>query len=98
MHDYNDNKEIVEKAREYFWQSFLVVFLITACFIGFLFVYAEDISRTTITPKVHRAGDGVGGYQYREQYYVLKDGTQCIIIRGGSHSNIMGVSCNWRID
>lgn len=33
--------------------------------------------------------------KYREEPYILKDGTPCTIIRGGSHSGMVGVTCNY---
>ena len=32
---------------------------------------------------------------YSEESYTLKDGTTCTIIRGGTHSNMVGITCNY---
>jgi ABC-type oligopeptide transport system substrate-binding subunit len=33
--------------------------------------------------------------QYREEPHTMKDGTRCVIIRGGSYSGIVGITCNY---
>ena len=33
---------------------------------------------------------GQVGLKYTEEIYILKDGTPCVIIRGGSHSGLVG--------
>ena len=34
--------------------------------------------------------------KYREESYILNDGTPCIIIHGGTHSGMVGVTCNYK--
>ena len=36
--------------------------------------------------------------KYWEEPYIMGDGTLCVIIHGGSHSAIVGVSCNYKED
>jgi hypothetical protein len=31
----------------------------------------------------------------KEEHYTTKEGIPCIIFRGGSHSNIIGISCDY---
>ena len=33
--------------------------------------------------------------EYTEEGYTLKNGTPCVIIRGGSHSGLVGITCNY---
>lgn len=33
--------------------------------------------------------------KYSEEQYTLQNGTPCIIIRGGTHSGMVGVTCNY---
>lgn len=33
--------------------------------------------------------------KYTEEPYNLKDGTSCVILRGGTHSGMIGITCNY---
>jgi hypothetical protein len=34
--------------------------------------------------------------KYREIPYILTDGTSCTIIKGGTHSGMVGITCNYK--
>ena len=57
-------------------------------FLLVVFVVGCTMEGSTVVPPT----------QYREEPYILSDGTPCVIIRGGTHSRMVGVTCNYHHD
>lgn len=49
-------------------------------------MYVKVIENTKISSKV----------KYKAISYILPNGTPCFIIRGGTHSGYIGITCNYR--
>ena len=96
MHSYWKPGDNHNPINWHFWPVFGVVCFITMAYITMMFAEADAIAIGSVAPRVMKAKTvSIRSTRYYEQAYILDDGTPCKILNGGSHSGVIGITCNW---